>query len=657
MKNFYTPLFLFCFLCGICFNSIASGSDSLKWLASSNFKSGFFSDKIGMRYSLASSNSFGNFDLKGIGDDIGVPIVFTGAFRFNAMYRTLSESYPNVKPTNLNIGGFGDGTSPIAGSPMLTLYSKINPSPDIDLGIGFAFNHIFSGSLYPDSTRSRGAFGQTFGINASFKTKIGTIRVGAGNLYTGLSNLFSGWSIIRFNPFYRLPWDESAKYDGAWSTFENIYENGSVTKVDPAYTNGGRTQGVILQLSDFPGNFGLNLSYGVDAQTGLFQLSNSTDILSNTKKTFGGRLYKKVNNHTFGITGIINNGYVNNVSNYRETQYMYSGEAHLVFNYFTLNTEIGATAFTSPFGKYNPITASNSLDTVQYRSGTDILIQISGDVKKQVLSIPIHFNFYNLGPDYINLNCGTFNTSTYNNAAAYMQVNGNWDVVMRRGFIADIGQSTNNRRALELSTQIEKSRFKIGIATQVGTEIQKTDPSLNQVMFYHLLDSWDRASFNFWTPTGGPYHRLLSNYIQLLESVPITDKVVDYKKTFNVFNIDTRYKTALFGKSLIFSNYNSYQSAAPKFSILPYFTDKAFVRSFYEELTAYYQLLKNTVIVGHAAYEDAFGNNRTVLAPNGKPINQDTWGFGAGIDWNYAPMSGLYFREMWLSHHDTGKLG
>ena len=593
----------------------------------------------------------------GEGDDNGVAISFSGNFRLHAMYRVLNESYPNVKPKNLNIGGFGDGSVPFGASPLLTLFSKIVPADGVELGIGFAFNHIMSGSIDPDSTRSRSPFGQTFGGTALFRTSVGNIKVGGGNLYGGMSQLFSGWSQVRWNPFYRLPWDVSAQYGGSWSSYENTYATGSVTNFDAAYASGGRIQGAIVQWSDMPGGFGVNFSYGVDGQTGLmpFYPADTVNNVGGTKKTLGGRIYKKNSKYVFGATGILNNGYIYNVQDYHETQYMYSADGLVALGNVTLSGEFGATAFTSPFGKYNGELAGSGTpwDTAVYKSGVDFLGQLKVVVKKEAFGVPLRMNLYSLGANYINMNAGAFNTSTYNTAASYLQVNSDWDVAMRRGFIADLGQSANNRRAAEISTQLEKGKFKVSIGTQVGTEIQRQDSSTNQIMFYHKLNPWSRASFNFWTPQGGPYHRLLGNFIQLLERVNITDKVVDYNKTFNVFDIDSRYKSSLFGRDMIFTNYISYQSSADHFSPAPFFTDKAFVRVFYEELITYYHLYKNTVLVGHVAYNKAVANNRTTLSTeNGKPINQDTWGLGGGIDWNFAPMMGLYFREMWMTHRD-----
>lgn len=598
-------------------------------------------------------------DIKGEGDDNGVAISFSGSFRFFGMYRVLNKSYPNVRPKDLSIGGFGDvgnggsGSRPDGGNPLLTLFSKIVPSDGVELGIGFGLHHMMSGSTDPDSTRGRVSFGQTFGGTATFRTNVGTIKVGGGNLYGGMSQLFSGWAPVRWNAFYRLPWDVTAQYGGSWSGYEDKFVNGSTTKVDAAYVNGGRISGAILHWSDMPGGFGLNLCYGVDGQTGL--LAFDMDTIGGAKKTVGGRAYKKIGRGQVGVTGILNNGYVYNYGNLRETQYMYSGDAMIVSNKFTVRGEFGATAFTSPFGKYNGtlVNGTTPYDTSYYESGVDFLGQIKLMINKEAFGFPLKISLYSLGANFVNSNAGPFNTSTYNNGASYIQINSNWDVAMRRGFIADLGQSANNRRAFEIGTQLEKGRFKVTLGTQVGTEIEKQDSSTNQVMFYHKVNPWSRAGFNFWTPRGGPYNKLLGNYIQLLERVTITDSVVDYRKTFNVFDIDARYKATFLGRPIILTNYISYQSAGDKFSPAPYFTNKAFVRVFYEELITFYQLYKSTVLVGHIAYSKAVANNRTTLSvETGKPIDQDTWGIGGGIDWNFAPMMGLYLREMWMTHRD-----
>ncbi len=331
-------------------------------------------------------------------------------------------------------------------------------------------------------------------------------------------------------------------------------------------------------------------------------------------------------------------------------------------NKIIIDLEAGATSFSNPYGKFIGDSASIKWSQTNftdeslidpYNTGIDYLGQLKIIIDKSKFGIPLSLTLYNLGPNYVNSNSGTFNSSTYNFAAAYINNNSQWDVGMRRGFIADIGQTANNRRAYEFQTSIERGRFKVTIATQVGREIEKADSAYNDVMFYQKVNAWSRAGFNYWTPVGGPYRKILSNYINLLERVDITDPVVNYRKTFNVFDIDARYKTTFLGRGIIINNYTSYSSASSKFSPLPYFTKNAFIRSLYDELTSYYQLKKNTVLVAQASYSKSVANDRTSLSPdNNKPINQDTWAFGAGIDWEFMPMCGLYFRELWMTHTD-----
>ena len=595
--------------------------------------------------------------IKGEGDDTGVPLTVTGSFRFFGMYRNMYNPYPieaNVAPQRINISGFGDGSRPRGGTPMLTLWSKLAVSEDINMGFGIGVNHIFSGSLDHDSTRFREQFGQTFGAFATYKTKIGNLKIGGGNNYTGMSELFSGWSTIRWNPFYRLPWNVSTQWGGSWNEYENTFLKGGMTEYNAAFVNGGRINGVVVQMSDMPEGFGFNLSYGANGQTGLYQVESDTvNTVYGTKRTFGGRVYKKHRAHQFGANLILNNGYIDNVTDYYEKQYMYSVDAKLKFPKVTIASEFGATEFSSPLGRYNGDSTAMVVNFEDYTSGVDFLAKVNVQLDKEIIGIPLNFMIYHLGANFVNENSGQFNTSTYNNAAAYLQINRDWDVAMRRGFITDLNQTANNRQAVELSTKLEKGRFRINLGTQVGREIESVDSADNQVMFYHKMNPWSRASFQYWTPTAGPYQKLMSSFIQLLERVPITDSIVDYKKTFNVFDVDARYKTTLFGRALILSNYMSYMSASDVFSPIPYFSDKAFVRVFYSEVTAYYQLYKKTVILGHVAHNKAVGNYRTALSPdNGKPIDQDSWALGMGIDWNFAPNMGLYFREMWMTHKD-----
>jgi opacity protein-like surface antigen len=67
----------------------------------------------------------------------------------------------------------------------------------------------------------------------------------------------------------------------------------------------------------------------------------------------------------------------------------------------------------------------------------------------------------------------------------------------------------------------------------------------------------------------------------------------------------------------------------------------------------YYNLSREVTLIGHLGFHKAAGNERTELSPeNGKPINQISWAYGVGIDWNFYQNMGLYLRQLWMGHKD-----
>jgi hypothetical protein len=619
-------------------------------------------------------------------EDKGIPILFGGYMSFPARYRNIKSKYWPVQHKSLQI--------PYNGAPLITLNMNMQISPGFNVimiwGLGPGYGspgstNAFNGSTNPDSARTRSGTNGNFGAVVNYKTRYAMIKLGAGSIVTGMSNLLvnGAGNFGRTSPFYRLPWDATILQGGAFMNIDNNtfrYGAGNAN-TDPFFTNGGRTRGFVLQLSQMPLDLGLNVGYGVDNQTfgtgGVYNLNNTIYDLDPTKKTFGTRLYKKTGVNIFGANLILNNGHFETVSEkIKETQYMYTGDVFLrLFDYYTIQAEAGVSAFTNPYGKWDPdqafakfygkkVIADPKLLN-EYKSPVSFVGKLNIQVDQRKFGLPIQIGAYSLGPNYVNLNSNTFNTYTQNNSAMYISTGKGWDYGMRRGVIADVGTTANNRRAVELNTSIGKGKFRINIGSQVGQEILKEDSvKLNRVMFNHKLNVFSTSSFQPYVATGGPYGSLLSTYFQLQENVVITDAVINYKKTFNSAYYDARYKTNLFGKQLLFENYTTFQSASDHLSPLPFVTDKAFVRVLFSELMCWYRLRKNLTFVGLAAIQRAVGNNRTQLADpatglittdktKGKPINQIGYGIGGGLDFDIDSSKGLYWRVMWNSHKDN----
>jgi hypothetical protein len=697
MRNIYSLVSFAFVMCALCLNTYAFDNDSsavsknLNDTVSENHKNVLYGYRylIGFNRNPQSPDSVLKLKVdrmagtvKDEEEDKGIPILFGGVMDFNGRYRSIKSKYWQVPRKSVDL--------PYNSAAMVTLNMNVQFTPGFSTIFLMGFTPRFTGSISSDNDSARSVYGGgTFGAVVNYKTRYAMIKIGAGNLTTGMSNLFVNGSggQGRVSPFYRFPWDASVITGGTFlSTSNNIFRYGTGNaNVDPFFSNGGRTKGFVMQLSQMPLDLGLNLGYGVDAQTQPTYLNPTQYSLDPTKKTFGSRLYKKVGVNQFGLNLIINNGHFETVSEkLRETQYMYSGDVFLrLFEYYTIQAEVGASQFSNPYGKWDPDQAfskfygKNVISDPKllnpYKSPVSFVGKINIQVDQRKFGLPIQLGLYSLGPNYVNLNSNTFNTYTWNNTSQYVGVGAGWDYGMRRGVITDVGTTANNRRAVELNTSIGQGKFRINIGSQVGQEIVKEDSvKLNKIMFNHRLNVFSTSTFQPYQAQGGPYGSMLSTFFQLQENVIITDKVVDYKKTFNAAYLDARYKTNLFGKEILFENYTNFQSASDHFSPLPFVSNKAFVRVLFSELMFWYRLKKNVTFVGLAAIHKAVGNNRTRLADSqgnilyqtdgktlssdatkGKPINQTAYGIGGGLDFDIDNNKGLYFRVMWNSHKDS----
>jgi hypothetical protein len=591
-----------------------------------------------------------------------IGVSFKGEARLQVQYRVLPVNYPNPglksggsTAKNLNINGFGNNyQGPVGSPPLVRLEGEVSPEGNASIKFGYALNHIMTGSVGGKVDSSRLAIPWTGMMEArgDFKTSFGKFRFFAGNTFIPLSQLFAGWQNPRFYPYYRLPWDWYAQWGGDWSKYEDFYNNNAGMKTDPQYSSNGRVRGVAIQATGLPGKFGLNFFYGANMQTGVGLLDLGQNAV--TKKTWGGKVQRGFGKSaTIGYNFFVNSGFIDNVSDDRETQFMNSLDAFIDLGSIIFHPEIGFGEYKQPYGKYNGDSAFFNPNCCggPYDSGIDEMVNIEVSLKRNVIGVPLKFNIYSLGPDIVNRNASFVNTSTNNLAWDHRESNVAWDVNgLRRAAFTHVHQLANNRRGLILVTDFNIQRLKVGVRTNVGTEIENRH---NVITFEHKLNSFSRAGFRFWDAQSGPYGRLLYQYIQLFEALPITDTLIDYRKTFNVTDLDLRYKTRIFNRAIIFTNYISYQSAGDKFSPLPYVTDKAFVRVFYNEFMTYYNLSREVTLIGHLGFHKAAGNERTELSPeNGKPINQISWAYGVGIDWNFYQNMGLYLRQLWMGHKD-----
>jgi hypothetical protein len=194
-------------------------------------------------------------------------------------------------------------------------------------------------------------------------------------------------------------------------------------------------------------------------------------------------------------------------------------------------------------------------------------------------------------------------------------------------------------------------------------------PFTNSITYEHKLNGFTRSRFAPYERFMGPYGRMHSIFRRAFENIAITDSIINYKKSFSTIDLQLKYKFRLFGKEMIVSNFVDFSSVQDKFSPIPVFTDKAFLRYFYEEFMAFYSIHQKITLVGFVGYETVTGNTRVeeadangklitdakgrpVASPNGKTLHQVGHGYGLGLDYNFHSRASLNIRNRVFSNKD-----
>lgn len=574
-----------------------------------------------------------------------VHIHFSGNVRFVMNYRQLTETYPNPNTKLggspykvLNFNGWGDNSKLEGVPPFILLNMKTNPAPGTSIEVGFNFTHIFSGAL-GDSSRSFRPWNNFVG-KAEILKPFGTFKIAAGNPFMEVGSLFGGFLPRRFMPFWRLPWDWYAEGGKDWAKYEDFYKGENIG-FDPNFIGSGRVRGFTIRGTELPLGFKFGVIYGATRSTA----DNPAATLFSSKQTFGASIGKKLGKHSIGLNAFFNNGYIDNISTLKETQEIYSVDGTLNYEAIKITGDIGFGGFQTPEGRW----MDSNYTGIPYKSKLNEAILIKALLSKKVIGIPLGLNIYSMGKD-ITSSTAILNSGGYNTAYEIMNNNILWDLALYRGVITQADQISNNRRGVILQTDFDLKRLKISITNQVAREVENR---YNVVTFQQRLNDYSRSTFRYWDAESGPYGRLLYQYITLYERINITDSVIDYLKTFNMLDINLRYKASLFKKPFIITNFINYSSAGDKISPIPSLSQNAFVRTFYNELMGYYHLNSKLYLIGHVGFQKIVGNNRTELAANGKPIDQTGWGLGTGLDYNFAAKAGLYLRYLYMTHRDS----
>lgn len=508
--------------------------------------------------------------------------------------------------------------------------------------LGSSYGGQVADSLRPsiqnplEGTRLGGSMILNLGINftATHETSFGSFTLRTGGIqWHVLSDLtmgsFRGYN--RFTLFERNPWDPIT--NGVFERYDKYFIEGAV---DQDVRWGNRAfKGFALDAAELPGDFKAKILIGKTELNGGF---NATPNLS-----YGGQLVKQLNTGRFyGINTINSVTYADSLANEKVGFNAITFEVNEKIKDFGIHVEAGTGKYFSPVNNDG--------------WGEMVSATIISPIKNKLPVFSLHA--FRIAPEVVNNNSVFLNSSiveyTTNDIPAG-SIGSNAVLRQTGSAMLRMGMMSNNRQGLDLNIEKtwENLAFNIGIG--MTGEIS---PISNTITFGHPINGLTRARFwRFAYPSNvGPYDRYSVIFRDIYETVNLSDDssgVAVYKKYFSVIEPQVKYKTKLFNKPLYIFFLGYYSTAQRDWSVIPVFTEEAYIRQYASEIEIYYSLTKGLVLSGYYGYERTLGNYQTDIdEETRRPRNQTGNGYGAGLDIDLGRNAILYVRNRWSNFKD-----
>jgi hypothetical protein len=555
----------------------------------------------------------------------------SGFVRLLSVYRNMDISYSDMESSDRNIS-FGDYpvnlSSPINSAsnyPLLSLDMKIKPTANTTVDIGYSFIHNFSGKVSDSSKTVTARSNLNFG--GSLVTKSGTFKLAAGGgvLWSSISPLTISSAEYRDVYYERLPWDY---YNKSFQRYQDYYSTS--TSVGSERFGNVATQGFVLTGERLPLGLGFTAIYGRSAQSVSFDRAyNQFPAM-----LYAGRIDKQLGAVKIGVNYYEQWGFTDKSRYVDDRNQIITGDFRYKKKGVNIYTEMGAGRVLNP---------ANTKDW-----GFAFTSQL--DLDKSLVKFPVQLKLYSVDINVASIVSSSLNANPHVVSGGY----GNDPLYASAATFAnvtqEVGQIANNRSGLVLKVEKAIGRLKINIGTGISQENQNLSDTIT---IQHRVNAFSRSRFRPWYQAGGPYGTLKSVWMRTYENISITDSTKGYNKGFNGLDLILKYKLTIFNRSLILMNYNNYNSVQPGLSVIPQFSKKAFVRTFYDEFSAFYQISSRYTLVGFYGIERVVANNRTKLSTeNGKAVDQTGHAIGFGIDYDFSDNAGLYLRHRWMDHQD-----
>ena len=546
-----------------------------------------------------------------------------GYFRFMSNYRQMNNAYSNISSNKNNIF-IGDDSQ----IPQLSLNIKGYANAKTSFG-----SDLFLWTPMTGAGEKENVKGLNLGVNlhGSFTTSQGnyTVTTGGINWYALSPFTFqTSRGNNRYSLFDRNPWDPiTGKVDGRYSDF---YGSGAINQ-DQRWGNQA-FHGLIVEGAELPYNLSFSGMYGRTQFDGGFSPKANT--------SGGGRIMKTYakGKNFIALNSFNNETYLDTLSKLNAGFNMHSIEQVYHLNKVKIYAEIGA--------------GRKILAGTDNKWGEAISIKASTKIRNKVYT---ELHLFRISPNVFN------NTSVFMNSSIQQTVQTNNSqtqpvLIPVSSALLSMGQLSNNRQGIEINSQIDIGPVKTSIGYSNSMELKELS---NTITYTHAFNNLALSRFYRWDfPSNvGPYGNLNKIYRSVYETLTLTD--VDSsglplnKKYFNTIEINSKYKTSLFGKELYLFYLGSYNSIQYDVSPMVVFTEKALLRAYYHQLESYWKLNSRIVWTNYVSFERIVANYNTVTdVDSRRPKNQKGISVATGVDIQLSKGVGLYFRERWMTYKD-----
>ena len=577
-----------------------------------------FSQKIPEKDSTALVNQSGLFPK--IFAEAMDKITVSGYYRFIGNYSDMKTQYSEFSAAPSRKVFIGDDSQ----IPQLMLQISGRPSARTTFATDLYLWTPLTGSE-TDYVK-----GLNLGVNliGSHATKHGSFNVRTGGInWYSLSQLTFGTNTgyNRFSIFERNPWDPNTA--SVNQRYEKFFNDGALSQ-DVRWGQQA-FQGIIVDGDKLPAGFSFAFMYGKTQFNG-----GSMNV---PNESTGGKLKKSFGNNFVSFNTFTSQTYTDSLAVRTIKFEVHTLEFDLEKFGFNFKGEVGLGRYKSPIN--------------QSKWGEAINLKLK--LPQKWTKIPIELHYFQISPLVINNNGVFWNTSVveYNDAFNNNETGTQTVLIPFASSMLQIGQMTNNRRGIELNTEVNFKKLKINIGYNTSQEI---DALTRKIAFSHPVNNLALSRFWRWgfPANVGPYGQLNKIYRGVYETVEISDSSV--AKAFNAFEINAKYKTKLFNRELFIYYLGAFSSVQKEFSVTPVYSKKAYFQTYYHQLEFYLSITKNLTWTNYFGYDRIIGNSRTVLDDvSGKPKNQTGWSYSTGFDWHIAKNTGLYFRNRWMDNRDA----